>query len=753
MKRVENNKWLDNTLSDALGSEKSEANFEKWRQSHGDAVEMLTSQAGRQPSARARARPFSVRSVIMRSKIAKLAAAAVLVIAALIGVRIFSGSDEQPTGESANLRELAGEGGLRSEDGLNEVDTPVELASELERVEQMYAANDAGGLVAMLSEGRFESKVAAANYLAKMNVGAEALDALEEANTAHGGDSPDNPFTPAVVEIRNRVKAGEGPSGPGTLVAKGDVLLGAETRSGLRPLAGQHEEKNTSVTRRRISRPRGTGFASSVVAESAEVVIDGRPVRGGGHSIWQVMPGNLSQNLVLYYSFYNTADADTVADISGKGYHGQVHEAEYVSDEVLGGAMHFNGEDAYVRTPDMHLEAFTFSAWVKTEVRGINNRRIFQADDGDNYYTVEGNTHGGISVYVAKDVAIDEYNWRLPRGIWTHITVTYDGSTLNIYKNSRLTESGRHNLTKGIEGPAYIGGIGSYNGGFWQGMIDEVALFNRALTEEEVGQLYLLTGEVLEVPEVVEEPEMDEDEESEHFEEVVADGYPVRAGGGSIAQVVPASTYGNVALYYSFYSNADPATVVDISGGNFHGKVHGAQYITDETLGGAMSFDGQNDYISIGDISLSEFTFSAWVKTTTDGLNNRRIFQLDDGENYYTVEGNTHGGISVYVAKDIAIDEYNWRLARGIWTHITVTYDGSTLNIYKNGRLTESGRHNLTKGIEGQAYIGGIGSYNGGFWRGMIDEVALFSRALTEEEVQQLYSMTGEVVEPSETTR
>jgi hypothetical protein len=272
-----------------------------------------------------------------------------------------------------------------------------------------------------------------------------------------------------------------------------------------------------------------------------------------------------------------------------------------------------------------------------------------------------------------------------------------------------------------------------------------------------------------------------------------ADGYPIRAGENSIAEVVPTSTYQNLVLYYSFNTNEDPNTAFDISGNNFHGLVHGAKYTQDETLGGTMSFNGNNDYISIPDVYLDGFTIAAWVKAPKTGsINNRRIFTLYDEEHCYAVEGNIRGGISVGAetrqgdettstqeeydtttleANDTALtgaedgrqlasesgwsranwaegaqfSDYGWQLKPDTWTHITVTYDGETGRIYRNGKLTEEG-YIPAEGFMGTAYIGGIDRHNGGFWQGMIDEVALFNQALSEEEVGQLYLMTGEMV-------
>jgi len=82
MKRPENNNWIDNALTEALGAKKAEPNFDKWKETHPQAVEMLTSRAtelSSTPEHRRKARQ------IIKSKITKLAAAAVITVAVLIG--------------------------------------------------------------------------------------------------------------------------------------------------------------------------------------------------------------------------------------------------------------------------------------------------------------------------------------------------------------------------------------------------------------------------------------------------------------------------------------------------------------------------------------------------------------------------------------------------------------------------------------------------------------------------------------------
>ena len=90
MKRPDNNKWLDGLLGEAIDSEKSEPNFDKWQKDHPEAVEMLTLRACRQPSVSKR--PFNTRSIIMKSPITKLAVAAMIIIAVMVSITVLDKS-------------------------------------------------------------------------------------------------------------------------------------------------------------------------------------------------------------------------------------------------------------------------------------------------------------------------------------------------------------------------------------------------------------------------------------------------------------------------------------------------------------------------------------------------------------------------------------------------------------------------------------------------------------------------------------
>lgn len=85
MERPENDKWLDEALSETIGSEKPRTDFEKWKQNHPDAVHTLTSRAGRQVSPG----PFKTRRIIMTSTITKIAAAAVIIAAVALSFSVW----------------------------------------------------------------------------------------------------------------------------------------------------------------------------------------------------------------------------------------------------------------------------------------------------------------------------------------------------------------------------------------------------------------------------------------------------------------------------------------------------------------------------------------------------------------------------------------------------------------------------------------------------------------------------------------
>lgn len=654
-------------------------------------------------------------------------AAAVVIVGIFIGINLFTGPD-RPAGEKIvtenerGLDKAFSERGANDNQGLN-VKSVVggrrgNLENELGNVEQMFKAGNVDGLVAMLEEGEYKSKVAAANYLAKMGA-AEALEPLEKTRNEYGTYDRGKPFARAVKTIASRVFAELEESG--TLTEEPKV---AKTASeGMTGAVAMHTEDTAEKflkIRGDMSELNTAGLMGMGEPREAKEVADGYPIKGGGSSIADVAPTSALENLVLYYSFDTGEDPNIAVDISGNNLHGQVHGAGYTKDEILGGAMSFNGDDNYISIPDIYLEGFTLSAWVKVpEPDSMNNRRIFTLYEEEHCYAIEGNTEGGISVGAekkgakeikttdvsgkttsgeagetvdlaaestgepssesrwsqsnwAEDCQFSEYNWRLKANTWTHITVTYDGVTGRIYRNGKLKEEGDI-PAEGFTGTAYIGGIDKHNGGFWHGMIDEVALFNRALTEEEVGQLYVMTGEM----------------------------------------VITGPT------------------------------------VTEGASGNGYYFDGEGDYIKVDAISDLgvEQTKMLWIYMDAYPLPHD-VYLIDEGSNNNWIELIDSDGNGVpEVRAGFSSSNYfdsEGEIEVGNWYHIAVVGKASgDMDIYINGIL-DSSATGFSATTEPEAII--IGADTGtelACFKGIIDEVAIFNRALADSEIRQVYRNLG----------
>lgn len=90
MKSPEDDKWLDEALTDIIGSEETRTDFKQWKKRHPQAVQMITSRAGRQTASPS---PLTTRRIIMKSPITKLAAAvAIIAVVAFSIVVLDTGS-------------------------------------------------------------------------------------------------------------------------------------------------------------------------------------------------------------------------------------------------------------------------------------------------------------------------------------------------------------------------------------------------------------------------------------------------------------------------------------------------------------------------------------------------------------------------------------------------------------------------------------------------------------------------------------
>jgi hypothetical protein len=189
----------------------------------------------------------------------------------------------------------------------------------------------------------------------------------------------------------------------------------------------------------------------------------------------------------------------------------------------------------------------------------------------------------------------------------------------------------------------------------------------------------------------------------------------------------------------------------DSSGENNNGTLVNSPTWTTGKYGGGLSFNGTNQTVSIPHSSsikpTSQITISAWVKPTNITTNTYyEIYRKEETDRHLLAfQGNgtilgfgiTTG--SVYAELDVSITAGDY--TDGNWHHIVATYDGSVKKIYSDGVLIGSANASGAIGATGTAtaYIGSLGN-SSEFFNGLIDEVRLYNRALSNSEVSDHYN-------------
>jgi hypothetical protein len=202
--------------------------------------------------------------------------------------------------------------------------------------------------------------------------------------------------------------------------------------------------------------------------------------------------------LVLALGF-NEGTGTVAADSSGLGNNATLNGAAWTAEGAFGGALAFDGVNDLLRVaPAGSLNAgqVTIEAWVlPTTVNGWRNVLLKQYTTNSSQgltYALYANsdTDGGVGVYVrpsgwSSDQHVATVD-RLTANEWHHLAATYNGAVLRLYVDGFLVAS--KNVTTPISNstlPLFIGGNPLW-GEFFQGAIDEVRVYNRALSEGEI---------------------------------------------------------------------------------------------------------------------------------------------------------------------------------------------------------------------------------------------------------------------------
>jgi hypothetical protein len=198
---------------------------------------------------------------------------------------------------------------------------------------------------------------------------------------------------------------------------------------------------------------------------------------------------------------------------------------------------------------------------------------------------------------------------------------------------------------------------------------------------------------------------------------------------------------GLVAAYA--FNEASGTTTADISGNNNTGTLtNGPTRTAAGKFGAALSFDGVNDHVLIpnsASLTLSTaMTLEAWVNPSVTLGGWKAILQKET-DAYLLVassDQNRPAGGGTLNGTCCPVAYATTGLLPNTWTHVAVTYTGTQLSMYINGALASSTPATgpiLTTTTP--LRIGG-NSYAAEFFPGLIDEVRIYNRALTQAEIQ-----------------
>src|SRR3989338_7380524 len=440
--------------------------------------------------------------------------------------------------------------------------------------------------------------------------------------------------------------------------------------------------------------------------------------------------------LVGYWTF-DEGTGLRANDFRGKNNYGTLSgttKPTWVSGKH-GKALSFDGTSGYVDAGNQSsvnlTTAITASVWIKYNVdpKTLRYNGIISKQVSTNAYQLQTySTDGRIEFVIGTGVtaAASISNTVLKQGAWYHIVGTFDGSNVRMYVNG---------IADGTPAP-YVGTIPissnnlvigkNYDGTnkFFNGLIDDVRIYSRALSAAEVYNLYKSGSQVVNKIE------------------------PVRLNQGLVG-------------YWSFDGNTLYNNVADLSGSGNHGLLQPVTATSSMKvagkLGQALKFNGSSTYLEHGDvldIGLSNWSVAVWVKTadkTTSytGIVQKADSSADDGRwalvlNNQKAQAVFDTGSSNVVTSNTSISDGKWHYIVSTWNRtgkMTLYVDGSSDGTPVDISSAAAFNAITNKSLRVGSYTLSGSANASNFFNGLIDDVRIYNRALNPSEIKALYNM------------
>jgi hypothetical protein len=424
-------------------------------------------------------------------------------------------------------------------------------------------------------------------------------------------------------------------------------------------------------------------------------------------------------------------DASTAPD-AATDYSGTASNVEFGVDGQINWGAGFNGSSSKIEiNSNLNIanNSFSFSFWIActdstddnyviiTEGNNGNNKNLHIGKISPSYHTNPNKLRFG---FYSNDV--DSTTNVSTDGTWQHWVCTFDASstTQKVYLNGNLenTRISSSNFTGTSN--LQIGGLTSWgsNNGF-NGSIDQVRVFSKALSQTEVGTLYAETACV-------------------YTATTTDNDYPTT----------------NTA-YYKLDNSAEDEK------GSYDGTESNITYEFGR-FGTAAVFNGSNSKITAPSLLSSSYngsvSYSAWFKTSNTANTIKTIIVTDD------TTGSISGKVLLLAVSYsggtsglLELTGYNFptfslfgttNVADGNWHNVVLVLDNpnATLKVYLDGdysspeitKALSSSNITLDKVFSEDWTIGSQGAIR--FFDGSIDQVRIFSSALTSDQVEGLFN-------------
>ncbi len=462
---------------------------------------------------------------------------------------------------------------------------------------------------------------------------------------------------------------------------------------------------------------------------------------------------NMRQGLIAYYPFDGN-----ISDLSGNGNTGTNNGATYNLSGKVGGAYRFDGND-YINVPNsasLNPSNLTVSVWVNAN--SVNQFGEFLTKRADSDYgawilyggslasggNFESSVYHSSCGFATRSQLTS--GGSIQAATWYLVSFTTNSTDLSIYVNGNLssTVSYSQSVCTGRTDSIRLGT--GCCGRYFTGLMDEVAIWNRSLSANEIMQLYnnsngyslSLSGAQTPIC-VVNQTDCNG---TSYLN--CSNGNWVNNGNvsGQCGYAAPGNVSSLRVGLVGYWPLDDAGTTFNDSSGNSHtGSCVGTcPSIVSGKLGSARNFSSSNNAITIANSNsfpsgTSSRTVCAWANGAI--LDHYEwAFSYGSGSSCEFV--GACGTAACHGRWGNGVGTSSGYLTTGVWYLLCYTYDGSTAKGYVNTDLfqTKTTSWSLTPG---GAFIGRQSYLSSEYWKGAVDEVAIWNRALNSTEIAQLY--------------